>query len=772
MKKTMLFLVLCVLPAAVAGAVTLTKDGKCCTAIYAAPEVMDEATVAANIPNVPARERQREALQARVRESVKDLARCLGKMTGTTVPIHTRRPLPGERAIPILIGGYADAAFGPIGLNTELGQGYRLVVNSKGVGMQGETDEGISYAVYELLDRLGCRWYMPGEIGEVIPRMEKLALYAMDIQRAPDTILRFPTGGGGSDIDFDRRNRLGGIYYAASHALESYLSKEQLEAHPQWNAEHDGERSYSGHMCWSNPEVSAAVGDVIIAQLNADYVGCVSLSPGDYTRGFCECEGCKALDTGDWYAPQSMISKTDRYVNFINRIAERVTAVHPKVKFGFLAYVQYTRPPLREKLHPALIPLLAPIDYCRAHTLDDERCPTRPELRYVLEGWAKATKNVAVYEYYFNLAEVSAPFPMIERNVVELPVQYANNVTMWYPETMTNWEAMLPGMHLGVRMVWNTKADPRAILNNFYMNFYGAAGGPMREYWEYIDDLWTSVPEHAGCGFGYMRRFTPEAMAVMRGTMDRTLAACRTAMEYRRVKIADDSLRQFELFMKLRRDFFAGKSATLEADADRWLVRHQSFAEEYKENLAFASWPAVNYFTWFFEQPYRDMARVNREYAVLTTPPVNKWRYAVDKEATGEALGWQRADFDDQNWGTTDVSVDTWAAHGLMTYFGSVWYRTSAKLPDLPADKRVYLWIGATDGRARVFVNGQHVPFVNEKSEEVAEADGYCAAFSFDITDAVKPDAENRIAIIGTRHIINELGTGGLLGPVLIYREK
>jgi len=166
------------------------------------------------------------------------------------------------------------------------------------------------------------------------------------------------------------------------------------------------------------------------------------------------------------------------------------------------------------------------------------------------------------------------------------------------------------------------------------------------------------------------------------------------------------------------------------------------------------------------------MARVNREYAVLTTPPVNEWRYAVDKNAAGEMLGWQRTDFDEKEWKTTDVSVDTWAAYGLMTYFGSVWYRTSVKLPAIPAGKRVYLWVGATDGRAKVFVNGQHVPFVNEKGEKAAEADGYCAPFSFDITDAVRPEAENKIAIIGTRHIINELGTGGLLGPVLIYREK
>jgi hypothetical protein len=54
----------------------------------------------------------------------------------------------------------------------------------------------------------------------------------------------------------------------------------------------------------------------------------------------------------------------------------------------------------------------------------------------------------------------------------------------------------------------------------------------------------------------------------------------------------------------------------------------------------------------------------------------------------------------------------------------------------------------------------------------VAEANGSCTPFSFDITAAVKPGTDNQITIIGTRNFINELGTGGLMGPVLLYREK
>jgi len=49
---------------------------------------------------------------------------------------------------------------------------------------------------------------------------------------------------------------------------------------------------------------------------------------------------------------------------------------------------------------------------------------------------------------------------------------------------------------------------------------------------------------------------------------------------------------------------------------------------------------------------------------------------------------------------------------------------------------------------------------------------GYCQPASFDISSAVKPDAQNQITIIGTHLSLNELGTGGLLGPVAIYSER
>jgi len=760
--------------AACADPVVVVQDGTARVAIHASPELMADDQRPPDNALAATAERHRR----RLRESVRDLSIYLERIGGAPIPVRTEPPRSDDSTIPILVGRPAEVRFQPIANPTEFRQAFRVVVSPTGIGLLGETDEAASYAVYELLDELGCRWHMPGELGELVPRRATIAFPERDVTIVPRTASRNIWY---ADDAYRRRNRLGGFAYSAGHALEGYVTKEQLERHPEWNAEIGGTRALHRcdvgyRICWANAEVAGAVADTIIANLDKNpATPCVSISPGDGVD-FCECAQCKELDTGDWDASLNCVSITDRYIHFCNRVAERVVARHPNVKLGFLAYVQFTRPPLREKLHPALIPQLAPITYCRAHTVDDGNCSSRQTLRGILEGWGKACRNMAMYEYAYHLAEVSAPCPMIARNVRELPLQYANGVTMWTPETLPSFDTGLPGLWLGIRMAWSADADPTAILDEFHADFYGAASSAMRAYWDAVDGAWTTVPEHAGSCFGYMSRFTPDRLADLRQRMDAALASCVTVPEYRRVTLANQSLRQFERFMAMRRDYFAGRFRNLEDDARRWTGIHQGLAGEYENNFAFTktNWASqtvsVVYADAFCFQSYNEAAHLSREYDILA-PIVTTWTHAEDKEKRGEELGWHAPDFDDSAWKKTDVASDTWADLGLFDYYGTVWYRRSIDIASIPAGKKVLLWVGATDGRCKVFVNGRHVPFIGSDGKQLAEAESYCRPFSFDVTTAVRPGA-NSIALACARTAQNELGTGGLLGPVVIGSKK
>ena len=50
-----------------------------------------------------------------------------------------------------------------------------------------------------------------------------------------------------------------GTQYKYNGDRFGYLTRKQLEEHPDWNAMMGGKRSINGRFCWANPEVSDAV---------------------------------------------------------------------------------------------------------------------------------------------------------------------------------------------------------------------------------------------------------------------------------------------------------------------------------------------------------------------------------------------------------------------------------------------------------------------------------------------------------------------------------
>jgi len=767
-------------PSALAAEVVLVREGQPRAAIYVAPAVMapDRKEQLKN----PAAEA--EIQRRRLRESVKDLALYVEKMSGAKIEVVAGEPQAGEKRLPILVGELATKAFGPVGKTYPYKQAFRVVVSAKGVGLIGESDLATSYAIYEVLDRLGCRWYMPSEMGEVIPQLKTIALPEMDFVSAPGTIYR---GIWYADDAYRRRNRMGGLQLSAGHALElSYFTKDDLAKHPEWQATNAAGKPIPGRYRWSNKELANALADKILASHAANPQPSYSLSPDDGCS-FDESPEDKALDAGDFDATCQMPALTDRLLVLANRIAEKVAAKEPDLLFGMLAYVQYTRPPLRERVHPSIVPQIAPITYTRAHLFTDDRVPGNQELRALIEGWGKKAKATSYYFYAYFLAETSAPHPMLARWACNVPyVLEKGNCRFWQPETLPNFEVMMHALYMGNRLAWDPKRKPEDIYREINERFYGAAAKEMTAYWDFVDRVWIETPEYSGCGFGYLRRWTPERLKGARGRINAALAAAQSDREKFRVGLADESLQLFERFMKLRYDQAAGRWAGLATEAEAWRKQILALSEKYKDQHTFTrvGWTphtvGGGYFAQFYEPTYKDASRIAKECEILTAKPIREFCYLADPDKKGEAAGYAKADFDDQDWKTTDVCAETWSSLGYHSYMKSLWYRAKVGLPAVPAGRKVFLWIGSTDGSAKVFVNGKHIPYValfeqpdKSKKEETRDAaEGYCQPFSFDITAAIKPGAPNEIAILCTRTFLNELGTGGLLAPVAIYREK
>ncbi len=746
------------------------RDSRPLAAVHVPEGLMDEDRELTR--DTPYQDRRLEEDRRRLRESVRDLLLYVEQMSGAALSLHEGAPEapPADGHLPVLISDLARDKFGPPAASDLYGQGWRLVVSDQGVGLLGETDLATSYAIYEVLHRWGCRWFMPGEIGASIPEAKTLSLPDQDVSETPATLYRWIWY---ADVPFLRRNRQGGLQLRAHHALEGYITREQREENPEWRAVINGQ-PHPHRIKWSREDVAHAIADNIIERLDRQYEPSISLSPGD-GMGWDEEED-PAFDAGDWDEAASVVSKTDRLMLLCNRVAERVGEKYPDVLFGVIAYVDYTRPPVREPVHPNVIPQIAPITYNRAHPMTWENHPNDKQLLELVEGWAAVSDRVSHYWYAYNLSETWSPNPFITKWSVDVPICLENNGVFWMPETMETFENTLIGLYLGMRLSWDADQDPAAIVAELMERFYGAAAEPMNAYWHHIDRAWVDIDEFAGCARGHLRRFPPPVMQTARDLMDAALAACETDTERARVAIADESLKLFERFMGMKTDLAEGRLAGLEADFEGWVERARELGEQYRPNYAFGDRQGrgarIPWMERMYGRTYSDASRIAREQTPLLAEPIRQWRYRVDADDQAEAAGWLAPDHDDADWKTTDSAIETWSSLGLHNYQGAMAYRTTVKVPEVPEGKRVTLWLAATDGSAKLFVNGQHVPWITDAGEEREAFRGYALPASFDITDALLPGEENRIAFLCRRRGLNELGTGGLLGPVLLFHER
>jgi hypothetical protein len=758
----------------VAADITLIDNGAAKCAVVVSERVMaaNEIEIEAGHEGVP--KLTAEYQRQRLRDSVKDLAYYLGKMSGAKVEIVTGSA-PGG-LIPIYIGERAIEVVGKPQTSAPFQQGFRVVASDKGVGLLGESDLATSYAIYEVLDRLGCRWFMPSEWGECIPELKIVALPEMDFNSAPGTIYR---GIWQADENYKRRNRLGGMTLSASHALDSYVPRELLEKHPEWVAVYKG-KPIPPAVKWSKPEIADAMAETIIGYLDkGTYKWSASLSPEDGI-GFDESEDPK-FDAGDWDPQWNMDSLTDRLMLLCNRVAGRVTKKYPDVLFGVIAYVNYNRPPVREKLHPNIVPVIAPISYCRAHPMSEEGDPDAATLRSLIEGWGKAARMTGNYYYAWFLGEQTAPNPLITKWSVDVPLALRNGCQFFQPETDATFESTMQALWIGPRLAWNPTLKPEELIQDLHTRFYGNAATEMAVYWDFVDHAWVDTKEYSGAGHGHLKRFTPERMKKMRELLNAAMAKAKTTQEKFRITMANESLTLFELYMKMRWDLAEGRFDRLNADALTWIGRRHAMAERYRPQYAFSVrqygaggvWGdnnGVDFFTAWYKHTYDDAARIAKWFEVLTTPPVRQWRFESDKEQKGESLGWNKPGFDDVKWRTTDPVVDSWSSLGHHHHYGRMWYRTAVTLPAAKG-KKTWLWTGANDGTVKLYVNGKHIPYVTPEGKKSDEFNGYMLPANWNITDTIK-DGANQLTILTERKDMNEVGTGGLMGPVAIYRER
>ena len=370
---------------------------------------------------------------------------------------------------------------------------------------------GIIYGVYELLERLGCRFFTA--TCEKVPFVTELAIGSLDETQRPDFIYREHAYYEHRQYArFALKSRLNGAnhpipeqwggnikYSWFVHSFERIISpKEYGETHPEYFAmDENGVRVLTpekNQLCLSNPDIlPIAIEAVRKNLLEHPEAEIISISQNDW-RLDCQCPECRRINEQDGASSGTLI-------RFVNAIAEALEDEFPNVTFDTLAY-HHTRSACTVKPRHNVCVRLCSIECCFAHSF--EECTEPENVKFVkdIRDWHKTGAQLYIWDYTtcFN----------------------------YYPTPHPNWRSLQPNMRLfrdngakGVfeqacgakrgstdlnelrayvltKLMWNADADVDKLIEEFTEYYYGAAGKYIRQYITLLCDTARSEGDHVG----------------------------------------------------------------------------------------------------------------------------------------------------------------------------------------------------------------------------------------------------------------------------------
>ncbi len=211
---------------------------------------------------------------------------------------------------------------------------------------------GSAFAVYGFLETvLGVKWVAPGDDGIVfVPRTKVDVPEGWTYEyhcRAETALMR------NADPEYGRRMRYAPRRpFKYGHAFRDW-QKRFGKDHPEYlGLSPQGKRGVSEKLqdrvklCLSNPDVI----DVIVGDWKARGAEkYINICPNDGTPGYCFCPGCRALDA-DLPGEPFYHHKTDRYLNFWNRLVGKLREVRDDVRAVCYIYSYYRFRPRRERI--------------------------------------------------------------------------------------------------------------------------------------------------------------------------------------------------------------------------------------------------------------------------------------------------------------------------------------------------------------------------------------------------------------------------------------
>jgi len=680
-----------------------------------------------------------------------------------------------------------------------------FVIRTRGnrLYISGSNARGTLFGAYTLLEKLGCRWVMPGQFGEIYPQKNTLEFQG-DLTDAPKHKERYFWCTYGATDDYPRwtlRNKGNFVRSFDEPMVEQGHGLSNAIRWGQMNPEYGIQSTEIVTQTKQNPDgtssevavekTSGQLREELLAQtmgginpvlpnisnpeawkMYADFFKDYFRQGPERAYATLSAEDGIMLDQ----RPESMalasnefdwtygyFSSTDQLWHFHNRVLDRVGEEFPDRKFGILVYANNQMPPRMEKLHPNMALIFAPLGISPLTHVRDENEKTNRAWRDWLEDWMRLARASGAETYYYdyepigfswNLAMICPRWEIIGRNY---PYFYELGLDGHTSQGHDDWASTGLNNYLMQRLYWDPEQDYHEIIRDYCQARFDGAADAMFAYYELLGGAPLRTPALYGNEhWANHLVLNPELRAEARSLLQKAVEAADTERAKAQVQsmvdlqaMTDAMCDAIELSAETG-DFAAAVQKMDEAFAvkDRLNLIYPNFVNEKRMNpestLAFETGGQYNLFKQFDE-------RVRGAKASLLLPRV--WKGALDTSQAAFAGGLHRPGADVSGLDDLDTTVMPDVLYETQREPAAFFYRTEVEVPQEFAGKKVVLFFpGLIAKGLEVWVNGQPVQFDNNGRPEAIRRGppwfwlDYNTVEEVDITSLIKPGEVNTLA--------------------------
>lgn len=397
--------------------------------------------------------------------------------------------------------------------------GYVLTISPEQIIIAGDNERGALYGVYDLLERMGCRWFVPAidpKDPEVVPKQATITLGSGQwAEAAPikDRILwasslafTIRPEAAIAQLDWAAKNRYNGLswqcvpekidsdleqmerdgilremarrgmfMHGPGHSFPYFLPTERyFDDHPEWFGYQDGKRHPHGgqwplmNFCMSNADARKMFIENVAAFAKKNpQIQRLDILPIDGAIA-CECEEC------------SISTPTDLLVGLLNELSVRLEREAPEIILDSVpGYGLLEKVPKAAELNGKWAGMYAHWGRNHHTSYDDADYARRPSMLV----WQSYYPHFSICSYYaanshqpFN----GPPFLHALRGDAKYMVEHgvAGHLVLEYPFGLW-WNNAFNVRLGGLHSYYYPERTPEAELKDFALGYYGEKAGPL-----------------------------------------------------------------------------------------------------------------------------------------------------------------------------------------------------------------------------------------------------------------------------------------------------